>query len=92
MCENDVAFVSFLWSITVKTNPERNRSQWTTMAVVGFYSFLVCLSVNVCVSVLQILLILWGPTVAIGGCVIPTKKTKTKKKTQPKNPKQIPII
>lgn len=50
MCENDVAFVSFLWSITVKTNPERNRSQWTTMAVVGFYSFLVCLSVNVCVS------------------------------------------
>lgn len=50
MCENDVAFVSFLWSITVKTNPERNRSQWTTKAVVGFYSFLVCLSVNVCVS------------------------------------------
>lgn len=50
-CENDVAFVSFLWSIIVKPGPKGDRSQWTTMAVVGFYSFLVFLSVCVCLCV-----------------------------------------
>lgn len=71
MCENDVAFVSFLWSITVKPGPKRDRSQWTTMAVVGFYSFLVCLSINVCVRVcvLQVLLMLRGPRVTLWGHV-----------------------
>lgn len=49
-CESNVAFVSFLWSITVKPGPGGDRSQWTTMAVVGFYSFLVLsTSVYVCV-------------------------------------------
>lgn len=46
--EDDVAFESFLWSITVKPGPEGDRSQQTTMAVEGFYSFLVFLSMCVC--------------------------------------------
>lgn len=51
--ENDVAFVSFLWSITVKPGPKGDRSQWTTLAVEGFYSFLVFLSMHVCLCVIS---------------------------------------
>lgn len=46
-----VAFVSFLWSITVKPGPEGDRSQWTTMTAGGFYSFLVFLGMCVCFNI-----------------------------------------